>query len=105
MRIFFDEFSFSLHHRYVEYLGDDVLRKLDAFIKDENSPFQEFQTKLANYHSLAVNAPVEINSTVFTTLFEIDRKEYMYTVVRRLNDLKAMLLDNLIERYQNKVRT
>ncbi|XP_033301318.1 dynein heavy chain 7, axonemal-like [Bombus bifarius] len=88
-----------------EYLyNDDEYYKVERFTRDESKKLEDYNEPIKHYHNLMMNFPVEIERTAFTGLFKVSRKIFIETIVDNTCRIKCLLIDTLVERYQDMAR-
>ncbi|XP_014203995.1 dynein heavy chain 7, axonemal [Copidosoma floridanum] len=90
-------------NKYKDYFNDNELGVVEAFIKDENSPFEEYQGKIHDYHERGGRVIIENESVIYTPFFEINQKDFLLTITDSIGFLKNSLLNKLVSDYQEKV--
>lgn len=74
---------------------------MEIFVKDEFKQLHEYNELIEKYHILMLNFPTRIQKTAFTGLFKVSRKIFIETIVEYVNRIRQLLINSLIERYQN----
>lgn len=74
---------------------------MEIFVKDEFKQLHEYNEFIEKYHILMLNFPMRIQKTAFTGLFKVSRKIFIETIVEYVNRIRQLLINSLIERYQN----
>lgn len=74
---------------------------IEIFVKDELKKLREYNELIEKYHILMLNFPTRIQKTAFTGLFKVCRKIFIETIVEYVNNIRDLLINSLIERYQN----
>ncbi|KAG6798201.1 Dynein heavy chain 7, axonemal [Apis mellifera caucasica] len=64
----------------------------------------EYNELIEKYHILMSNFPTRIQKTAFTGLFKVCRTIFIDTIVEYVSDIKDLLINSLIQRYQNTAR-
>jgi len=75
-----------------------------AFLHVEIRKLMEYEKKIKEYHDLAARIPIEVERTAFAGFFEVSRAPFVKTIVENIQHFKGMLLQYLIDKYQNIVK-
>lgn len=92
------------YYRYEYLYNDDEYYKVERFTRDESKKLEDYNEPIKHYHNLMMNFPVEIERTAFTGLFKVSRKIFIETIVDDTCRIKCLLIDTLVERYQDMAR-
>lgn len=77
---------------------------MKVFITDDTKTFQEYQELISDYNDLERRIIIENDLTVYTTFFEINRRDFLEMVTKNVESLKNMLLNELVGQYQMKTK-
>ncbi|XP_011298266.1 dynein heavy chain 7, axonemal-like [Fopius arisanus] len=80
------------------------LNKVHGFLADTTKKLDDYQITVAYYHNLAADIPIMIEKTVFAGLFEITQNDFIEAIGDSVNELKAMLINRVVDNYQAKAK-
>ena len=78
------------------------MEKVKDFISNENNSVEEYQEMVHYYYDLENKIIIDNDLTVYTTFFEINRKDFLETIGKTVESLKNILLSELVSQYQEK---
>ncbi|XP_011505820.1 PREDICTED: dynein heavy chain 7, axonemal [Ceratosolen solmsi marchali] len=91
--------------KYRKFFDGQELAKVTDFIENEKNTFSEYEELIDYYYNLQNRIFIDNDTSILTTLFEVNRKEFLETVINNIIHLKDMLLNVLVSQYQQKVKT
>lgn len=74
---------------------------MEKFVKSETKKLEDYKMEMKRYNHLMMNFPVMIERTAFTGLFKVSRKIFIETIVDNLCQIKCLLTETLVKKYQN----
>jgi len=89
--------------RYAHFYNNEELGRVEAFLHVDPRKLIEYEEQIKEYHDLAARIPIEVERTVFAGLFEVCRASFVQTIVENIQHFKGILLQYLIDKYQNLV--
>jgi hypothetical protein len=90
--------------RYKEFFNGTEMETVTAFIKNEMNTFSKYEELINYYNNFQNRIIIENDLSIQTTLFEVNRKDFLKTVINNVVYLKNMLLNELVLQYQKKVK-
>ncbi|KAH0950776.1 hypothetical protein HN011_006322 [Eciton burchellii] len=89
--------------KYAHFYNNEELGRVEAFLHVDPRKLIEYEEQIKEYHDLAARIPIEVERTVFAGLFEVCRASFVQTIVENIQHFKGILLQYLIDKYQNLV--
>ncbi|XP_025992810.1 dynein heavy chain 7, axonemal-like [Solenopsis invicta] len=90
--------------KYAYLHNDEELGRTEAFLLNERTKLEEYEMRIKLYHDLAGSIPIEIERTVFAGFFEVSHAPFVRTIVENVERFKGLLIDRLVDRYQNTTK-
>ncbi|EGI62283.1 Dynein heavy chain 12, axonemal [Acromyrmex echinatior] len=90
--------------KFAHLYNDEELDRTEAFLLNERMKLQEYGKNIKLYHDLAGKIPIDIERTVFAGFFEVSHAPFVTVVVENVEYFKGLLIQRLVDRYQNTVK-
>uniref|UniRef100_A0ABD2X5S3 Dynein heavy chain 7, axonemal n=1 Tax=Trichogramma kaykai TaxID=54128 RepID=A0ABD2X5S3_9HYME len=90
---------------FKKYFDDSEMLKVKDFISDKEKTFEEYRELICYLSDLENQIILENDATVWTTLFEINQKDFLKLAADNVSSFKNMLLEELISRYKILVKS
>lgn len=91
-------------YRYAYLYNNEEFDRTQAFLRDETKKLKEYEMKIKNYHDLAGRIPIEVERTIFVGFFEVSCAPFVRIVVENVERFKGLLIDHLVDKYQNTTK-
>ncbi|XP_044001131.1 dynein axonemal heavy chain 7-like isoform X2 [Aphidius gifuensis] len=98
------EEKMNLLNEYSNFWNGEELDKVNEFIADDSKSLNDYQAIISYYDELSCSISIKINKTTFVGMFELTYDDFIDSLVNAIDNLKKLLIDSVINRYQLKAK-